>query len=151
LHGPPYWDNQLVGYNPEIGYFSDAPAGSFLNQVNDHSSFAPDQRSNLELIQQEGYPGVTFAQPHAGKPSQDWDFESLRHMGKTADYKGTTPDGYGEQIEYVDGDSKVNTKDWKVGQIEDIKKLGKELASESEHAKILYPNADSLKSPEGRG
>lgn len=72
-------------------------------------------------------------------------------MGKTADYKGTTPDGYGEQIEYMDGDSKVNTKEWKVGQIDDIKKLGKELASESEHAKILYPNADSLKTPEKEG
>jgi hypothetical protein len=54
-------------------------------------------------------------------------------MGKTADYKGTTPDGYGEQIAYVDGDSKVNTPEWKVGEVEDIKALGKELASESEH------------------
>jgi hypothetical protein len=36
VHGPPYWDNILVGYNPEVGYVSDAPAGSFLNQVEDY-------------------------------------------------------------------------------------------------------------------
>ena len=71
--------------------------------------------------------------PTEGKPTQDWDFESLRHMGKTADYKDTAPDGYSEQIAYVDGDSKVNTKEWKVGEVEDIKALGKELASDSEH------------------
>ena len=71
--------------------------------------------------------------PTEGKPTQDWDFESLRHMGPTADYKKSNPDGYAEHIEYVDGDSKVNTPEWKVGEVEDIKAKGKELAAESEH------------------
>lgn len=69
-------------------------------------------------------------------------------MGPTADYKKGNPDGYTEHVEYVDGDSKINTPEWKVGEVEDIKVKGKELASESEHQKILYPNADSLKAPE---
>lgn len=85
---------------------------------------------------------------HRGKPTQDWDFEALRHMGKTADYKSNTPDGYGEHIEYLDGDGKVNTPDWKVGEKDEIYKMGKELSSESEHVKELYPNADTLKAPE---
>jgi hypothetical protein len=54
-------------------------------------------------------------------------------MGPTADYKKSNPDGYAEHIEYVDGDSKVNTPEWKVGEVEDIKAKGKELAAESEH------------------
>lgn len=37
-------------------------------------------------------------------------------MGKTADYKGTTPDGYGEQIAYVDGDSKVKLQSGKLAK-----------------------------------
>lgn len=92
IDGPHYWDNLLLGFSPATGKYNDEPVGEFLNQVNDYQS-APDYANNLELIQQEGYPGVTFEarrpslQQHAGKPTQDWNFESLRHMGKTADYK----------------------------------------------------------------
>jgi len=69
-------------------------------------------------------------------------------MGKTVDYKDSTPWGYGEEMEYVKGDSKINTPEWKVGEADDIYADGKKLATESEHHKILYPNADSLKGPE---
>ena len=69
-------------------------------------------------------------------------------MGKTADYKGSTPWGYGEGLEYADGDSKINTPEWKVGEKDEIYDEGKKLSTESEHHKVLYPNADSLKPKE---
>jgi len=52
---------------------------------------------------------------------KDWDTEGLRHMGTTSVFKENAPDGYKEHIDYVDGDSKVNTGQDKLDEWDDIK------------------------------
>lgn len=69
-------------------------------------------------------------------------------MGPTAAYKDSTPDGYSEQITYTDGDSKINTPQWKVDEHQEIYDEGKKLSAESSHSTPLYPNEDSLKPKE---
>lgn len=64
--------------------------------------------------------------------ANDWDFESLRHMGVPTVYKDGSPDGYVEHVAWVDGGDNVNTKDWnKITEWDDIKAQAKELAAKS--------------------
>lgn len=72
--------------------------------------------------------------------THNWNFEGLRHMGVTKDYKDDSPNGYKEHLTYTDGDEKINTPEDKITEFKDIKKKAKDLSAQSEHKDILYPN-----------
>lgn len=61
-------------------------------------------------------------------------------MGEPHVFKDDSPKGYGDQIEYTKGDEKVNTPEDKITEFRDIKKRAKDLAANSEHKDLLYPN-----------
>ena len=69
FNGPPYWDNTLLGYSSVTGTYGAAPEGDAMTEIEDNQS-RPGYKSDLQLIQDSGYPGVTF-RPRRASLSQE--------------------------------------------------------------------------------